>query len=57
MIIEIAYCEDCGTDWRRQTAQRARKGLPRCPLCGSARLSHHAHARILPRKSIASSKI
>lgn len=39
MIIEVAYCERCGSDSLWRIASRARHGLAGCPTCGSAAVS------------------
>lgn len=39
MIIEVGLCERCGTDTPWRIARQAWRGLPGCPLCGSARVS------------------
>jgi transcription elongation factor Elf1 len=39
MIIEVAYCERCGQDTPWRIARQAYRGLPGCPLCGSAQVS------------------
>lgn len=39
MIIEVGYCERCGSDTPWRIARQAWRGLPGCPMCGSARVS------------------
>jgi predicted Zn-ribbon and HTH transcriptional regulator len=39
LIIEVAYCERCGHDSPWRVARQANRGLPGCPVCGSARVS------------------
>lgn len=45
MIIEVGYCERCGTDTPWRIARQAYRGLPGCPLCGSWRVSRCERAQ------------
>jgi predicted RNA-binding Zn-ribbon protein involved in translation (DUF1610 family) len=49
MIIEVAYCENCGNESPWRTARQAKKGLPGCPTCGSGRVSR-CERKETPRK-------